>query len=237
MSHLAKRNRKTFTRRKPAPSVGPLARDGVSVTAPRLDLRRPARKKPAGNLFRVTGAVSFLTLALFWVVAQLLPESYSDPCPGESAGVACPPLPAVEGGVVSDLQVFLATAGVELAVIAGYLVLAVVRQRTEPGAALRWSPAAVAIVALAVTGFAGILSDDSWSPYFVLWIVTPLVLYDVYRGDPGAVIPVVLGLAPTAVCCALVAFWGDLAMGVLPALMLLVSGAVVVVLSNRRFVR
>ncbi len=214
----------------------------ILVTAPRLSLRRPVGK-PAGNLYRVTAAVIFVTVLLFWLLDELLATTAPDPCANLPRGAVCEPVPALDrsDGSPTGLQLFLCTIAVELLVIACYLVLALARRTIDPRAALRWSPTAVALVLLATGGF-GWLFDRSGNTigldavsvgYLVLfacWLLTPLVLYDVYRGDRAAVVPVALGLAPTAVINAL---FQD-ATTALPAVMLVVAVVTVVVVHLRR---
>lgn len=106
---------------------------------------------------------------------------------------------------------------------------------------VRWSPVAVAVVALAVGGFGWLIEGGDLNGLdsvrlgsvvlLALWLFTPLVLYGVHRCDPGAVILVVIGLAPTAVCNALVVQEDPVA--ALPAVMLVVSAAVIVIVRRR----
>ncbi|TCC38333.1 hypothetical protein [Kribbella speibonae] len=206
------------------------------MTAPHLDLRRrPA--KPAGNLFRVTAAVSFLSLPLFWAVYELYPRSGVDPCP-EDAQEVCPPTLSEP---VNELAVLLVVACVELLVIGGYLAFAAARRSLDLRSGLRWSPIAVTIVALAVGGFGWLIEGDDLRRLdslelallllFAVWLLTPLVLYGVHRGDRRAVIPVVLALAPTGAGAAFVAT--DSPLAALPAVMLVVAVLTVLVVRRR----
>ncbi|WP_327633631.1 hypothetical protein OHB24_26960 [Kribbella sp. NBC_00482] len=209
------------------------------MTAPSLDLRRrPTRA--AGNLFRVTAAVSFLTLPLLWAVYLLRPLAEPDSCPPD-AREACPPSLDTVGGSVNELVLLLATACLELMAIACYLAWAAARRNLDLRSGLRWSPLAITIVALAVGGFGWLIDEGDLNGIdsvalgllllFALWLFTPLALYGVHRGDRRAVIPVVVGLAPTAVCNAIVV--PDAPVGALPAVMLVVSAVVVVIVRRR----
>lgn len=209
------------------------------MTAPHLDLRRrPA--KPAGNLFRVTAAAGFLTLPLLWAAYVLSPPTGPGPCPADAREV-CPPSVDTVGGSVNELVLLSATACLELAVIGCYLVWATTHRTLDLRAGLRWSPLAVMIVALAVGGF-GWLIDEGYLNgidsvgfglvlLLVLWLLAPLALYGVHRADRRAVLPVALGLAPTAAWNALVVTEDPL--GALPPAMLVVAVVTVVVVRRR----
>ena len=212
------------------------------MSAPRISLRRRT-PRPAGNLYRVTAAVTFVTLLLFWLLDELLASTAPDPCASVPRGAVCEPVPALDrsDGSPTGLQLFLWTLAAELVVIACYLVLALARRTVDPRAALRWSPAAIALVLLAVGGFGWLFDrrgnmiglDAVSVGYLVVygcWLLAPVVLYDVYRGDRAAVVPVAIGLAPTAVINAL--FLESFT--ALPAVMLLVAVATVVVVHLRQ---
>lgn len=199
--------------------------------------------KPAGNLYRVTAAVTFVTLPLLWLLDELLATTAPDPCADLPRGAICEPVPALDRstGSPTGLQLFLWTIAVELLVIACYLILALVRRTIDLRAAVRWSPTAVALVLLAVGGL-GWLFDRRGNPiglgtvslaYLVLfacWLLAPVILYDVYRGDRAATTPAAIGLAPTAVLNALF----QNATTALPGVMLLVAIAAVAVGHLRR---
>jgi hypothetical protein len=211
------------------------------VSAQQLDLRRPPTRRP-GNLFHVTAAVSFLSIPLLYVAYLVVPPERI-PCQDH----ACPPS-ADEVGVgraPEPWEVVLAAASAELVVIACYLALAVARGTLDLRTGLRWSPAAVAVVALAVGSFGWLmdngagLSFDSAELTFLLllgsWLLTPLVLHVVHRGDRRAVIPVVIGLAPTALGNALLINNDPLVVPMaLPATMLVVGVITVLVVRRRR---
>ncbi|WP_344198073.1 hypothetical protein [Kribbella karoonensis] len=210
------------------------------MSAPRISLRR-AVPRPAGYLYRVTAAVTFVTLLLVWLLDELLATTAPDPCENVPRGTVCEPPPALDrsDGYTSGLELFLWTIAVELLVIACYLGLALARRTIDLRAALRWSPAAVMLVLLAVGGFGWVLDDSrtlsgslgiGYLILFGCWLLTPLVLYDVYRGDRAAVVPVAIGLAPTAVLNAAFQDWTTS----LPAVMLVVAIATVVVVHLRR---
>ncbi|TDW94338.1 hypothetical protein EV137_1642 [Kribbella pratensis] len=210
------------------------------MTATLTDLRRrPA--KPAGSLFRVTAAVSFLTLLVLWAVYEWWPSPEFESCHRTAGGEPCPPSVDSVGSALDPPYLILVTALVELVAIGGYLALAAARRTLDLRTGLRWSPAAVAVVALAVGGFGWMMDGgdlnglDSVAPGFLLlfagWLLTPLVLYGVHRGDRGAVILVVIGLAPTAVCNAMLV--QDYPAGALPGVMLVVSTVVVVIVRRR----
>ncbi|HEY3559518.1 MAG TPA: hypothetical protein VGL05_18735 [Kribbella sp.] len=207
------------------------------MTAERLDLRR-SPTKGAGNLFRVTAVVSLLSIPLLWVAYLVVPSEHL-PCQDH----ACPPSPDVVRRSAEPSDIVLAAAGAELVVIACYLALAAVRRTLDLRTGLRWSPAAVAIVALSVGSFGWLLDNgaglsfDAAELVFLLllvsWVFTPPILYVVHRGDPRAVIPVVIGLAPTAVGNALLIANDPLVVPMaLPAIMLTVG--VITVLAVRR---
>ncbi|NIK60721.1 hypothetical protein [Kribbella shirazensis] len=209
------------------------------MTAQPLDLHRPPTRPAAGNLFRVTAAVSFLSIPLLYVAYLVVPPD-EIPCQDH----ACPPSADVVGRAPEPSDVVLAAAGAELLVIACYLVLAAARRTLDLRTGLRWSPAAVAIVALAVGSFGWLmdngagLSFDAAEVAFLLllgsWLLTPLVLYAVHRGDRRAVVPVVIGLAPTALGNAFLIANDPLVVPMaLPALML-VAGVITVLAVRRR---
>ena len=210
------------------------------MTTMRLDLRRPAPKR-AGNLFRVTAAVSFLSLPLLWVVYLLYPLPQLDSCRRVEGGEPCPPSIDRVGRSVDELDLFLATVGVELIAIGCYLALATARGSLEWRTGLRWSPVAGAVVALAVGGFGPLIDDGDLNGVesvrlgflllFALWLLTPLVLYCVYRADRHAAVPVAVGLAPTAATNALVI--PDDPVAALPAVML-VAGVLTLLVVRRR---
>ncbi|TCC33619.1 hypothetical protein [Kribbella sindirgiensis] len=209
------------------------------MTDPRLDLdRRPVR--PVGNLFRVTAAASVLTLPLFWGLRVVLPNSVEVNCVVQP----CPPSVDSMGMSVSSAAVLVITAAVELVVIAAYLARAAARRTLDLRTGLRWSPAAVAAVALATGGFSWLLNEsqvdlgDLGSTGFgyllllALWLLTPLVLYVVDRGDRRAVLPVSIGLAPTAVA-GLFAL-EDSPIAALPTAMLIIALTTVLLLRRRQ---
>lgn len=208
----------------------------VPVTVPRLDLdRRPGR--PAGSLFRVTAAVGLLTLPLFWALHVVLPNSVRVNC-------VVQPCPQSMSRGVDDMTVLVITAAVDLLAIAAYLAAAAVRRTLDLRTGLRWSPAAVAVVALATGGFSWLLNESQvdlgdlgsegfgYQLLFGLWLFTPLVLYIVDRGDRRAVIPVFIGLAPTAVC-SLFAL-EDSPIAALPTAMLVIALTTVLLLRRRQ---
>ncbi|TCC05702.1 hypothetical protein [Kribbella soli] len=211
------------------------------MTAPRLDLRRRPTK-PAGNLFRVTAAVSFLSLLVLWAAYEWWPSPGFESCHRTAGGEPCPPSVDSIGSALDPPQLILVTAVVELVAIGCYLALAAARRTLDLRTGLRWSPVAVAVIALAVGGFGWLMdggdlnSFGSVAPGFVLlfalWLLTPLVLYGIHRGDRGAVIPVAIGLAPTAACNAVVV--QDDPAGALPAVMLVVAVLTVVVVRRRQ---
>jgi hypothetical protein len=209
------------------------------VTAERLDLRRPSASG-VGNLFRMTAVVSCLSIPLLWVAYLVVPSEHI-PC----QDYTCPPSPDVVRRSVEPSDAVLAAAGAELVVIACYLALAAARRTLDLRAGLRWSPAAVAIVALAVGSFGWLLDNgaglsfDAAELVFLLllasWLFTPLVLYVVHRADRRAVIPVVVGLAPTAVGNALLITNDPLVVPMaLPAIMLTVGVITVLVVRRHR---
>lgn len=209
------------------------------MTAPRPDLRRPPTTPAAGGLFRVTAAVSFLSIPLLYVAHLVVPPERT-PCQDH----ACPPSADVVGRAPEPSDVVLAAAGAELVVIACYLVLAAARGTLDLRTGLRWSPAAVAIVALAVGSFgwlmdngAGLSFDAAEVAFLVLlgaWLLTPLILYAVHRADPRAVIPVVVGLAPTALGNALLINNDPLVVPMALPVVMLTAGVITVLVVRRR---
>lgn len=210
------------------------------MTAQRLDLRPPPTRPDAGNLFRVTAAVSFLSIPLLWAAYYVVPPK-DIPCLDH----ACPPSVEVVRRTVEPWTVVVGAAGVELAVIAGYLVLAAARRTLDLRTGLRWSPVAVAVVALAAGSFgwlmdngAGLSFDAAETTFLLLlaaWLLTPLILYAVHRGDRRAVLLVVIGLAPTAVGNAVLIENDPLVVPMaLPAIMLVIGVITVRVVRRRR---
>lgn len=187
----------------PAPSGTPSHTSSHTLrgTARRSADRPAGNERQAGNLYRVTAAVVALSvpLAVASYVLQLTTglgrcRPYPD----------CQVLPAPDpytGFILST------TAGAELALIGGYVLLAVARGRLTRDAALHALPTAIAVVVLAIVGLGGWLdapTHRSAAPAGIgvlillgLWLLAPLVLYRVQRGDRGAAIPVALALLPT----------------------------------------
>ncbi|WP_350277296.1 hypothetical protein [Kribbella sp. HUAS MG21] len=208
------------------------------MTAP-LDLRRAPARPAVGNLFRVTAGVSLLSIPLLWV-AHLLVPARAIPCQDHP----CPP----SLDVIRDpepIDAVLAAVGVELVVILGYLVLAAARRTLDLRTGLRWLPVAVVIVVLAVGSFGWLLEagagrsyDASELTFLILlgaWVLMPLILYVVHRADPRAVVPVIIGLAPTALGNALLINNDPLVVPMaLPAIMLVVGVITVLVMRRRR---
>jgi hypothetical protein len=172
-----------------------------SVTVPSLDFRLPP-PGPAGKLLRVTAVVAGLSvpLAMASYVLQV------------ATGVGrCRPWPGCEELILPEVHtgfVLSTTAGAELALIGCCLGLATARGKVPRGAALHELPPAIGVAILAVVGLGGWLEAPSHhagaSPgvgYLILlglWLLAPLVLHGVHRADRGALIPVTLGLLPTA---------------------------------------
>ncbi|TCC33620.1 hypothetical protein [Kribbella sindirgiensis] len=212
------------------------------MTAPRLDLRR-SPTRPAGSLFRVTAAVSFLSIPLLLVAYLVVPPDHI-PCQDH----ACPPSTDVVRRTAEPLDLVLAAALAELVVIACYLAIAAARRSLDLRTALRWSPAAVAIVTLAVGSFGWLLDNGAGLSFdaaevaflllLVAWLFTPLILYVVHRGDRQAAVPVVIGLAPTAVGNALLINNDPLIpLMALPATMLTIGVLTLVAVRRRERVR
>lgn len=212
------------------------------MTAPRLDLRR-SPTRPVGNLFRVTAAVSFLSIPLLWVAYLVVPPEHVA-CQDH----ACPPSADVVRGTAEPLDAVLAAAVAELVLIACYLAIAAARRSLDLRTGLRWSPAAVAVVALAVGSFGWLLDNGAGRSFdtaevtfllvLVAWLFTPLILYVVHRADRQAAVPVVIGLAPTAVGNALLINNDPLVpLMALPATMLAISVLALVAVRRRERVR
>jgi hypothetical protein len=209
------------------------------VTTQQLDLRRPPTRPAAGNLFRVTAAVIFLSIPLLYVAYLVVPPD-SIPCLDH----ACPPSTDVVGRAPEPWKVVVTAAGVELVVIACYLVLAAARRTLDLRTGLRWSPAAVVVVALAVGSFGWLmdngagLSFDAAELTFLLvlaaWVLTPPILYAVHRGDRRAVLPIAIGLAPTALGNTILIANDPLIVPMgLPAIMLVIAVITVLVVRRR----
>lgn len=229
MSHLAKRFRKTFTRRTHLPSrrrphlpltagyrcLRPYA-TVFGMTAPPFDLRRPTRR-PAAGLFRATVVVTALTLPLVWLFTAWRPFG-----PPRCRGIV-PCIDTIpEYGAV--FRAVVATGCVELTAIAIYLVLA------RPTAVLRYIPVSAGVVALSLGAWVPVISGSGagWLvPLYFLWIAAPLVLRGVHRADPRSVVPVLLALLPSCAVGAIVVVESSWA--ALPALMLVGSAAFVVI--------
>ena len=174
----------------------------VSVTAPHLDLHRLPTQR-AGNLLRVTAAVAALSvpLAIASYVLQV----------ATGAG-RCRPWPECEELILPEVRtafVLSTTAAAELVLIGCCLGLAMARGGVKRDAARRTFRTAIGVVVLAVAGLTGWLEAPTNHPgetsvgpgYLILlslWLLAPLVLYGVHRGDRGASIPVALALLPTA---------------------------------------
>ncbi|MET9275054.1 hypothetical protein [Kribbella sp. NPDC003557] len=172
------------------------------MTVLRLDVDRPP-PRPAGNLFRVAAAVAALSvpLALASYVLQV----------ATGAG-QCSPQPECQELILPEVFsafVLSTTVGAEFVLVGCYVALATARGRLARGAALRALPAVLGVVILAVAGLVGWLEKPSNHPgdapvgtgYLILlglWVLAPLVLYGVHRGDRGAPIPTALALVPTA---------------------------------------
>ena len=187
------------------------------MTGQRFDLRRPI-DRPAGGLFRASAASAALTFPLLWLFTAWAPFG-PEPCIR-----VCP------GSIPEYDDVFFAipsTAVVELVVVGVYLAVVLLR-RTADADILRWLPVSVGVVVLAVAPLPPLSSADSelLAPLPLLWILVPLVLYFVNRGDDGAAKWVLLALAPSCVMGALVV--QENALAALPA-GLLVATAVAAV--------
>jgi hypothetical protein len=165
------------------------------MTAPRLNLTRPTQK-PAANLFRVTAVVAALTLPLLWLWHLWTPLPSGSNCSPQDY---CPAVEVVD----APLTAFLGwTTLVELAVVVGYLAVAGLRGTLRLRTGLRWLPIALSILVLALGGFVALMDTAGPSALFAVWLATPAILFGVHRGDRRAVLPVLLGLAPTAISCA-----------------------------------
>ncbi|MGW7682671.1 hypothetical protein ACWGID_18165 [Kribbella sp. NPDC054772] len=208
------------------------------MTAERLDLHRPVRK-PAGNLFRVTAAVSVLSLPLLLAADLWLPLPDYDVCYDDEP---CPSLDTITGSSTAWI-LLLITAGTQLVILGCYIAVALRRRTLDLPAVRRWLPTAIAVIALALGGLGWLISAIGLNPkpgqvvtYLVLlalWLLAPLVLYDVQRGDPRAVIPVTLALLPTVGLTTISALdFG--AFAALPVVMLLIALATVVIARRRQ---
>lgn len=210
------------------------------MTAPGLDLRRQPTR-PAGNLFRVTAAVTFVSLPLLWVAYWVYPLPKLDSCPPD-AQEACPATVTV-GGSVEAVGRLLPVAVVQLVLIGCYVALTAVRRTLDLRTSLRWAPTTVAVVALAIGGFSWLADevdldlDDfgtvglGYLLLLALWLLTPLVLYVVHRGDRRAVLPVFIGLAPTAASGLFEL--EDSPLAALPSVMLVIAVIIVTIVRRR----
>jgi len=187
--------------------------------SPPLDLRRRTRP-PAAGLLRFTAVVAALTLPL--VVGLSIWKPFGpEPCGGtlDANGF---PVPCTE--VINPFDViFRATVAagcIELVAIGIYLAVTLPRTTATPGAVLRWLPVSASVVALALGGFS-VVSRGGALAWF-LWLIAPLIFYGVHRADPTAVVPVLLGLLPSAVVSAILVI--DSAFNGLPAAIFLTTG-------------
>ncbi|MGW5195386.1 hypothetical protein ACWEOO_39445 [Kribbella sp. NPDC004138] len=206
------------------------------MTAPRLDVHRPPLR-PAGNLLRVTAAVAALSvpLALASYVLQV----------ATGAG-QCSPQPECQELILPEVYspfVLSTTVVAELVLVGCYLALATARGRLTRDAARRALPAALGVVFLAVAGLAGWLEAPTNHPgdapvgtgYLILlglWLLAPVVLYGVHRGDRGAPIPVALALVPTAFVS--IGALPKVPFAALPAVMLAVAVVAIAIVRRRR---
>lgn len=156
----------------------------------------------SNNLLRVTAAVAALSVPLALASYGLQ----------VATGVGqCSPQPECQEQILPEVYsafVLSATVVAELVLIGCYLALATARGRLVRDAALRTLPAVLGLVILAVAGLVGWLEAPTNHPgdapvgigYLILlglWLLAPLVLYGVHRGDQRAPIPVALALVPT----------------------------------------
>ncbi|HET6738039.1 MAG TPA: hypothetical protein VFH76_03870 [Kribbella sp.] len=191
--------------------------------------------RPAGNLYRVTAAVVALSvpLAVASYVLQL------------TTGLGrCRPYPDCQVLIAPDPYtgfILSTTAGAELALIGGYLLFATARGRLAQNAAVHTLPTVIGVVVLAVVGLGGWLdapTHRSAAPAAIgyrillcLWLLAPLVLYRVHRGDRGAAIPVALALLPT-VFVSMFAF-PKVPLAALPPVMLAAAVVTIVIVRRR----
>lgn len=205
------------------------------TTAPPLAPRR-SPDKPVGKLFRITAAVAALSVPL--TIASYVLQVAT------GAG-RCRPQPECQVHILPDVYtafVLGTAAGAELLLIGCCLVLAIARGRLARGAALHAVPTVVGAVVLAVAGLAGWLEapnrhggDSVGIGYLILlglWLIAPLVLYGVHRGDRGASMPVALGLLPTALF-SMVAL-PKVPLAAMPPVMLVFAVITVAILRRRR---
>jgi hypothetical protein len=189
-----------------------------------------------GNLFRVAAGVAALSvpLALAAYVLQV------------ATGVGqCSPQPECQEQILPEVYsafVLSTTVVAELGLVGCYLALATAHGRLVRDAALRALPAVLGVVILAVAGLVGWLEAPTNHPgdapirpgYLVLlglWLLAPLVLYGVHRGDQRAPIPVALALVPTAFVS--IGALPKVPLAGLPAVMLIMA-VVAIAIARRR---
>ncbi|MEU8225274.1 hypothetical protein [Kribbella sp. NPDC048915] len=151
----------------------------------------------------MTAAVSALSIALLVLAWQIVPGQ-----PPDCMDAPCPPSVDRHSGPVEPLHGVLAAVGMELVVIGWYLIYAVAARTLDLRAVMRWAPVTVAVVVLAVASFGWLLENGAGKSYdpaelgFLIvlgaWLLVPLLLYVVHRGDRTGALLVAAGLAPTA---------------------------------------
>jgi hypothetical protein len=183
--------------------------------------------------------VSALSIPLLVLAYQVVPGG-----PVDCMDAPCPPSLDSGGGPVEALDAVLATVGAEVLVIAAYLIYAVACRTLALRAVARWAPAAVAVVALAVASFGWLLENGAGKTYdpaelaFLIvlcaWVLVPLLLYVVHRGDRTGALLVAGGLAPTALGNALLIRNDPLGFPMtIPAIMLAIGVAVLLIVRRR----
>ncbi len=156
-----------------------------------------------------------MTLPLVWMLGAWDPFG---PPP-------CRLCPGVEPRYDALFRAIVLSGCVQLVAVGIYLVASVPRAIAAPGAILRWFPASIAVVALALGAFVpGSFSRNGDWLYllFLVWLVAPLIFYAVHRADPRSVVPVLLGLVPAGVISAILA--ADHVAAGMPAAILLATG-------------
>jgi hypothetical protein len=187
---------------------------------PRLDLRRRTRH-PAAGLLRVTAAVAASSLPLVLVFAAWQPFGPGR-CGGDvdSAGFPVPCTDVIEP-YNAIFRAVVATGCLQVLAIGIYLVIALPRTTASTGAVLRWAPMSVAVIAMALSAFAG-ATHGALVPGFVLWLIAPLIFDRIHRADARSAVLLLLALLPSAVVSAI--FVLESPFYALPAAMFLATG-------------
>ena len=173
---------------------------------------------PVGKLFRLTAVLVVLMPPAFWAVASSGAFA-PPPCS------PCPPYPAVEQYWSDEAgQSLTVTLVAEVAVILVWIVVAVLRGKVRPGAALRWTPLTLAVLYLNYLWFMSVMVGPDLP--LALWLAAPLAFHAIHRADPAAIVWVLAALVVSAAEAAPLSAYGLEAGDYLPLVIILVYSAV-----------